>query len=214
MTEQEAQPEELEDWQKWFFQFVEDFEKESDRAAVILTASVIENSLQDMLRAKLAPSASAQDPLFGGPMAPLGSFNAKIEAALRLGLVSDQFARDLHLIRKIRNDFAHNITGCNFEDTVTRSRVEELLRSWRRLQVEISREGLPPGTRGDFLYVTGWMLANIRSDLPHIEPIERARLELGYSAWDPSAPGRQPQSDKPPELPAPDQTSSEADPEV
>src|SRR3989304_4581866 len=99
------------EWDKWLDHMFNEFDKESDRASVILTAALLENSLEEMVKAMLVPSASAEDPLFDGATAPLGDFSSKIEIALRLGLISDQFARDLHIIRKIRNAFAHNITG-------------------------------------------------------------------------------------------------------
>jgi hypothetical protein len=181
---QDPKQDNLKDWQKWFKLLFDEFEKESDRAAVILTSAMIEDSLEDLIKAKLAPSSSSDDPLFDGSNAPVGSLSAKIEIALRLGLVSDQFARDLHLIRKIRNDFAHNISGCTFEDSATRSRVEELLRSWRNLQIGLPRSDLAAGTRNDFLYVTAWMLVSIRTDLPNIQTFPKAAPEFGYSAED------------------------------
>jgi DNA-binding MltR family transcriptional regulator len=47
----------------------------------------------------------------------------------RLGLLSDRYVRDLNLIRKIRNEFAHNIQGCDFNHTSIYSRIQELDKS-------------------------------------------------------------------------------------
>src|SRR3989338_4584120 len=77
------------------------FRDESDRGAVLVAAAMIENSLNDLLRIYLAPQPSATDSLFDGPNAPLASFAAKIDVAHRIGIISDKFARDLHLIRRI-----------------------------------------------------------------------------------------------------------------
>jgi hypothetical protein len=44
----------------------------------------------------------------------------------RLGLIDRQFARHLHLIRKIRNDFAHETKGASLDASPHRDRVREL----------------------------------------------------------------------------------------
>src|SRR5690348_13100633 len=87
----------------------QEFSKETDRAAVIVAASMLDELLRTILVARLVPVSSATDELFDGANAPVGTFSARIEMAYRVGLVSVKFARDLHLVRKIRNDFAHNI---------------------------------------------------------------------------------------------------------
>lgn len=183
MTDQQAQSKDTA-LRTLVTRYSDEFEKETDRAAVILCASMIENSLEELLRAKLVPSSTAQDPLFDGPIAPASTFSSKIEFSLRLGLISDQFARDLHIIRRIRNDFAHNVSGCSFDESATSSRVLELMRSWRHLQKGLHRDSLPPGTRHDFQFVTTWILVSIHTDLETVEPIERAQPEFGYSEDD------------------------------
>ena len=166
----------------WVKEYYTEFSKESDRAAVILCASMLENALEDYLLARLVPNPASSDSLFDGPIAPLSTFSSKIDFAIRLGIISDQFARDLNIIRRIRNEFAHNISGCSFNDAAARSRVKELMRSWKHLAVP--RENLPEGTRYDFLYVTTWMLVTLRMDLDNIDPLEKASLEIGYSKDD------------------------------
>lgn len=44
-----------------------------------------------------------------GKSGPLSSFSTKIDLACVLGMCSRVIAKDLHMIREIRNDFAHNI---------------------------------------------------------------------------------------------------------
>jgi hypothetical protein len=88
-----------------------EFAKETDRAAVIVAASMLDELLRSILVAKLVPVSSSTDELFDGANAPLGTFSARIEMAYRVGLISVKFSRDLHLVRRIRNDFAHNIHG-------------------------------------------------------------------------------------------------------
>jgi hypothetical protein len=109
--------------------FHKEFAKESDRACVIVAGAMLDELLRSLLLAYLVPSTTSDDPLFDTVNAPLATFSARIEIAFRCGIISQRFARDLHLVRKIRNDFAHNIRDCNFDDTRVRSRVLALSRS-------------------------------------------------------------------------------------
>lgn len=113
----------------WMDTFRREFRKESDRASVILAGAMIEKSLEMMIRAKLIPSISKKDELFDTPYAPLHNFKAKIELAYRVGLISSNLHRDLNIIRDIRNDFAHDIEGCSFENNRVKNRIDELMKS-------------------------------------------------------------------------------------
>lgn len=55
-----------------------EFEKESDRACVILGAALLDSALETVLRAHLVPSPGTSDSLFDTPNAPLSSFSARI----------------------------------------------------------------------------------------------------------------------------------------
>jgi hypothetical protein len=102
---------------QWTFDFViNEFKKESDRAAVILIAAVIDEKLTAILKSKLIALPTANDDFFEGVNAPISTFSSKIDFAFRLGLISAKLSRDIHMIRKIRNSFAHDIYGCNFEN--------------------------------------------------------------------------------------------------
>src|SRR5437016_8187867 len=82
--------------------FVDDFAKESDRAAVIVGAAKLDLLLYQLLEKVLLPSTSNTDELLAGDSG-LSTFHSRIHAAHRLGFIDDQLARALHLIRKIRN---------------------------------------------------------------------------------------------------------------
>ena len=60
--------------EQWDTLFRGEFEKESDRACVIL--ALLEQALETLLKARLVQNPSAQDSLFDGPNAPLTSFEA------------------------------------------------------------------------------------------------------------------------------------------
>ena len=160
---------------------VREFKGESDRACVILAATLLDTALEALLRTRLVPNASNTDSLLDGSTAPLASFSARIDMAYRLGIISPQFARDLHIVRRIRNDFAHNISGCTFEDTSVRDRVMELSRSTGTTNCHESwlrKIGNTP--KGYFELILSWMLWNLRSLINQTSAIPVAELEWGY----------------------------------
>lgn len=79
-------------------------EEKSDRAAAILAFATIDALLENLLRAGMLPE-SPKD-IFKGS-GPLATVSAKIKMAFSFGLISKNEHQDLHLLRKIRNDFAH-----------------------------------------------------------------------------------------------------------
>jgi hypothetical protein len=143
----------------WDSFFRAEIGKESPRAAVILAAAMLEQALDALLRARLVAAPTQSDSFFDGPYAPLASFSAKIDMAYRIGLISSSWSRDLHLVRRIRNDFAHNVTGCTFDDAPVRSRVLELTRSQGVVDSAVEvRPTFATGPAGDFQVTVSWML--------------------------------------------------------
>ncbi len=107
-------------------EFIDEFKNESDRAAVILGAAKLDFLLYQLLYKVLAPNAGSRDELLDGD-APLSTFRSRISIAYRLGLISSDLVRALNLIRKIRNDFAHELTGCKLDSGSHKDRVYELI---------------------------------------------------------------------------------------
>jgi hypothetical protein len=166
----------------WCDTFRREFRKESDRASVILASAMIEKSLEMVIKAKLIPSLSKRDELFDTPYAPLRNFKAIIELAYRIGLISSNLYRDLNIIRDIRNDFAHDIEGCSFQNRSVKNRVGELMKSstiavkhpdWRA-------KFFPKGPRGDFEITISWILWNLSEELVNTQPIKSYVIEFGY----------------------------------
>lgn len=83
------------------------FLRESERAIVVLGVAQIDADLERVLTHVLHPSATQKDDLFS-PGRALSSFGSKIALAHRLGLIDNQFRSVLNILRRIRNDFAHN----------------------------------------------------------------------------------------------------------
>src|SRR3989344_2407406 len=109
----------------WGDILIEEFSKESDRAAVILAGSLLDNALAMLLKSHLVPTTGDRDELLDNDGdSPLSTFSSRIKISYRLGLISSRFARDLNLIRKIRNDFSHEIKDCSFKNTAAKDRVQ------------------------------------------------------------------------------------------
>jgi hypothetical protein len=166
----------------WMDTFRREFRKESDRASVILAGAMIEKSLEMMIRAKLIPSLSKKDELFDTPYAPLRNFKAMIELAYRIGLISSNLYRDLNIIRDIRNDFAHDIEGCSFENSSVKRRVGELMKSSTIAvrKPDIRAKSFPTGPRGDFEMTISWILWSLREELENTQPMKSYVIEFGY----------------------------------
>ena len=111
---------------KEFKRFAEDFKSESDRAAVILGAAKLDMMLFQILQARLVACATGRDELLEGD-SPLATFSARINVAFRLGLITAELARALHLVRRIRNSFAHEFSGVALSSGAHRDRVRELV---------------------------------------------------------------------------------------
>jgi DNA-binding MltR family transcriptional regulator len=84
--------------------FFDRFRRESDRAAGVLGAALLDVQLQRVFRARLTSETPDRVFEFRGP---LGDFASRIDLAFGLGWIDSMTHADLHVVRGIRNDFAH-----------------------------------------------------------------------------------------------------------
>ena len=155
------------------------FGQESDRGAALVVSAMLEVALEQLLEARLvAPTSMKRDILKSGAQAPLGTFSAKIDAAHQLGLISQYFARDLHFVRKIRNEFAHHPLDLSFESPPVVDWVGVLDSNARHSDTRPTIG--PPGPRWDFLGVTSWMLYHLQEEVQGIDRLESVVPEFGY----------------------------------
>ena len=94
--------------------FLATFNRESDRGAALVAASMLDDRLQDILGAFFIESSAAKD-LITGFNAPLGTFSSRASAAAALGLIQENEFKEITLIRKIRNEFGHGWEPLTFE---------------------------------------------------------------------------------------------------
>lgn len=170
-----------------FPEHVQHLEKESERGAVIVSASLIDEALEELMKTKLIPSPERDDELFVGSYAPLDRFSAKIDFAYRLGIISLSTRASLHLLRKLRNDFAHSALRMSFESSSVKNRIRELFKLNKELfdvLWEVAKNKNNPNvveiTKGidskhgiDYLVeITGWktMFEILVSLIAHIQP--------------------------------------------
>ncbi len=104
--------------------FLDATRAETDRGRALVAASLIEEMLEEVLRGFLLEN-SATKKIFDAPNAPLSTFSAKVSASRALGLISHEEFRDIELVRKIRNAFAHSVL-CSFGDPKIGSWAAEL----------------------------------------------------------------------------------------
>lgn len=94
--------------------FMVSIRKQEDQAMVLSLATFLEDTLGRLLLAYFR-SCKASKELVEGFNAPLGTFGSRIKAVYAFGLVTEDQYKDLEILRKIRNHFAHNWEGVTFE---------------------------------------------------------------------------------------------------
>lgn len=99
---------------------------ESDRGCALIAASYIDAELEKLLFSAVVDDKKVARDMFGQGKA-VGSFSTRIDLAYLLGLVSLQDHRDMHLIRKIRNEFGHDHSPIKFTSPKIASRCAELV---------------------------------------------------------------------------------------
>lgn len=96
--------------------------KESDRGCALILSANLDNRLGELLRnlcVKEPPKS--QTDLFSKPSFP-STFSSRIDMCYALGQIGEEEYRDMNLIRKIRNEFAHHEDDLSFETPNIRQR--------------------------------------------------------------------------------------------
>jgi hypothetical protein len=91
-----------------FYPYLDLLRAESDRGRVLISTGYMEEQLKDILLAFMMDTPQAKELVTSGN-APLGTFSSRIAACYTLGLISEREHHDLTLLRKIRNEFAHDM---------------------------------------------------------------------------------------------------------
>jgi hypothetical protein len=102
----------------------DEIEKQTDRGAAIVPASLLDNMLENLIAARLIVQSSKRRKALFRQYAPLHSFSAKIELGFALGLFNNERRESLELIREVRNKFAHNLEATSFDHSEIAAIVE------------------------------------------------------------------------------------------
>lgn len=98
---------------------------ETDRGCALMAAAYLDDQLEALMRGVLLADTRALDELLSG-LGPLATFSSRIELCYLLGLIPVKCRRDLHLIRKIRNEFAHGTEPPTFNQSLIANWCTEL----------------------------------------------------------------------------------------
>lgn len=115
---------------------------ESDRGSVLMAAAFIEDKITQLLETYMVQNKTIQKKIFDGNGA-LATFSSKIDISFLLGLIPKNIYNDLGILRKLRNDFAHNAKSITFQTDYIKDKCNTL-------QV-VSKVALRDDTRAYFL---------------------------------------------------------------
>jgi DNA-binding MltR family transcriptional regulator len=99
--------------------------EESDKGCALTAGAFLESELGRLLRQFVVNDEKTADALLEGT-GGLATFSSRIDMCYLLGMIGPVARRDLHLIRKIRNDFAHTAAPSSFETESAAARCREL----------------------------------------------------------------------------------------
>ncbi|EKD28375.1 MAG: putative mannitol operon repressor [uncultured bacterium] len=95
--------------------FFIELQSETDRGLPLVASALIDKKLLATLQSFFCIGKAANHLLIDNN-APLGSFSSRIEACFALGLIDEFEYKEISLIRKIRNEFAHSLHGFSFKN--------------------------------------------------------------------------------------------------
>lgn len=120
----------------------EEYFYENERVTVIVASSRMESLLGKIISGYLLSTPDSEDKLLEGRGA-LSTFSARIRISNRLGLIDDELARTLHLTRKTRNSFAHEVSSA-FEEGEHKNRVQHIFQPIKEHMIsKLPEDGLP-----------------------------------------------------------------------
>jgi DNA-binding MltR family transcriptional regulator len=109
------------------------YENESDRAVALLAASFLEEQIKEALLSIFVEDKQVIDPLVSG-YGPLSTFRAYIDIVYALGHIPKELHTELHLVKRIRNHFAHHPDVTDFNTQKVKDWCRELSTPTRLLE--------------------------------------------------------------------------------
>jgi hypothetical protein len=169
----------------WEDMFLEEFKNESDRGAVLISLSYIDDLLRIIIQRRLVPvNEKKQDTLFDLPNSPIGTLSSKINLSYRLGLISEEFQMVLNKLREIRNESAHSFQVFSFTEERIQKKVNSLYQRFYKLHEFEPHNFMKFGSdeRGKFLIMVNWLTFKLIQSSLRIPCLKQKPLEFAF--WD------------------------------
>jgi mannitol operon repressor len=124
--------------------FTTELSIETDRGVALVSVSYLDTLLESLVcsRSSIDESKIKSLGIFD-QNGPMDTFSNKIKICYLFGLLNDMEQQDLNTIRKIRNEFAHQLSGLNFDTPSIADRCRNLYAS--------SIDGQPSSARNCFV---------------------------------------------------------------
>ncbi len=149
---------------------------ESPRAKVLIYVAAIERSLQEVLRNVMVPSNQKEDTLLGSA---ISTFESQIDLAFRIGVISHNLWRDLHILRELRDDCFGRIENFSFEHSAIKSSVAMLERNVGK-QAFTGLPVLRMDTEDKFAFLARTFLVTIDNVQEKVGRLSEAKVEKLY----------------------------------
>lgn len=139
------------------------FDNESDRGITISVAAILDELLKEILWARgQHVSAKLKESLFEHT-GPLSTFSGKIDICFFLGYIGADVSHDLRLVRKLRNDAAHQWNNFSLEGPGAVAKIDAL-RVFLRLS-ENDSAGYTARTKFLLTFARIAMTLNVKKDI-------------------------------------------------
>lgn len=147
----------------------------ADRSVAIRCATRLDKKLGALLRNAMVSEKLASR-MLEGAHAPLGTFSARILAAASFGLITDWARKHLDLIRRVRNEFAHDDSRLLFDDPPVK---EMCLSIHSLLDMAFEYDGKKPPSREPrqlFTMLVLELFLELDRQVKHVAPMEAIPL--------------------------------------
>jgi DNA-binding MltR family transcriptional regulator len=126
---------------------LDNLDKESDRSAALVASSLLDTTLERVLRHSMTRKDRELNNQLFQQRGPLGDFYSKVIIANAFGVISEKMAAELNIIRNIRNVFAHATSSLSFE-------TEEIAAEIKRSEIlRVIQEKADDHAKGDRNFV-------------------------------------------------------------
>jgi hypothetical protein len=144
----------------------EQFQTESDRGAALVGVAYLDDQLKGLFKAKMLDESKIAELLEG--YGPLSTLSARADVAYGLGWLGPKTYRDITLLRRIRNDFAHAHEPLTFSTQAIQQRCDQL-------ELPQAIGGHLSDSKTKFLFTVSMLAFRIEAQAKQTERVEPGR---------------------------------------